>query len=103
MDHLHARALPRLMLDTVHCLLVAHDHVDQVLRTETRHTITSLRNADMTDFERATSALRDATSHLRDMEASLKAADHPFAAKKIRDVRERVLFATGTVSATRMH
>jgi hypothetical protein len=49
----------------------------------------------MTDFDRATSALRDATSHLRDVEASLNAADHPFAAKRIRDVRERVLFVTG--------
>jgi hypothetical protein len=95
MDHLHARTLPRLMLDTVHCLLVAHDHVDQALRTQTRHTITSLWNADMTDFDRATSALRDATSHLRDVEASLNAADHPFAAKRIRDVRERVVFVTG--------
>jgi hypothetical protein len=103
MDHLHARTLPRLLLDTVHCLLVAHDHVDHGLRSQTRETITSLRNADMTDFDRATSALRDATSHLRNVEASLNATAHPFAAKKIRDVRERVLFVTGAVSATQMH
>jgi hypothetical protein len=56
MDHLHARTLPRLMLDTVHRLLVAHDHVDHALRSQTRHTITSLRNAEITDFDRATSA-----------------------------------------------
>ena len=103
MDHLDTRTLPRVMLDTVHCLLVAHDQVDQALRSQTRHTITSLRNADMTDFDRATSALRDATSHLRDVEASLNAADHPFAAKKIRHVRERVLYVTSAVGSPLRH
>ena len=103
MEHLPARTLPRLMLDTVHCLVVAHDHVDDVLRSETRNTITSLRATDMTNIERATSALRGTASHLRDVEANLKARNRSLTARKIREVRERVLFMTSSYDAEGVH
>jgi hypothetical protein len=38
-----------------------HDQMDLALRSQTRHTITWLSNADVIDFDRATSALKDAT------------------------------------------
>jgi hypothetical protein len=57
----------------------------------------------LTDFDRATSALRDATSHLRDVEASLNAADHSFTAKKVGDVRQQALFVTGSIGSPVRH
>jgi hypothetical protein len=94
MNSLQTRTLPRLMLDTVHCLLVAHDYIDHALQSKTRNTVVSLSNTDMTDIERAASTLRNATLHLWEVEASLKARNRSLTARKIRNVREQVLFAT---------
>jgi hypothetical protein len=90
MHSLRARTLPRLMVDAIHCLWVAHDHLDDDLRGRTRHTITSLRNADTTDPDRAGSVLLDATAHFKAVEKSLEAAERPYTADKVRRVRERV-------------
>jgi len=90
MHELQTRTLPRLMIDPIHCLWLAHDHLCDDLRGTTRHTITALRAADMTDTERAGSVLLDAAPHLVAVEESLEAADRPFTAQKIRDVRRRV-------------
>jgi hypothetical protein len=90
MHDLQTRVLPRLMIDTIHCLWLAHDHLESDLRGATRHAITALRNTDMTDTERAGSALLNAATYLAAVEKSLAAADRPYTAKKLRDVRRRV-------------
>jgi hypothetical protein len=94
MHDLQTRTLPRLMVDTIHCLWLAHDQLHHDLRGATRHTITGLRNTDMTDPEQAGSALRDAAPHLVAVEESLEAANRPHTAKRVRDVRRRVHFLT---------
>ena len=97
MDHLLTRILPRLVLDTVQCLLVAHDYVDEGLRSETRDAIKCLRKADMTDIEKAASVLRGVAPHLHNVEASLHDANRSLTARKIGDVRRRVLTMTAPV------
>ena len=92
MHSLQARTLPRLMVDAIHCLWLAHDHLHDDLRGTTQHTIASLRNADTTDPERAGLVLLEATAHLAAVEDNLEAADRPFTAQKIRDVRRRVQY-----------
>ena len=94
MDHILTRILPRLVLDTVQCLLVAHDYVDEGLRSETRDAIKCLRKADMTDLEKAASVLRGVAPHLHDVETSLHDAHRSLTARKIGDVRRRVLTLT---------
>jgi hypothetical protein len=90
MDHLHARILPRLLQDTIHCLWLAHDQVDQGLKSETRRAIMSLRKADVTDTAMAMSILRDLSPHLVRVERTLEDLERPFTAKKVRGVRDRV-------------
>ncbi len=90
MHDLQARTLPRLIVDAIHCLWLAHDQLANELRGPTRRTITALRNTDITDAERAGSALRSATPHLVAVERSLEALDRPYTAKKVRAVRQRV-------------
>ncbi|HEX2725823.1 MAG TPA: hypothetical protein VHN20_08400 [Beijerinckiaceae bacterium] len=94
MDRLPLRNLSRLVLDAVQCLLVAHDYVDEELRSETRDAIDCLRNADMADVEAAATVLRHVAPHLHDVEASLNGANRSLTARKIRDVRQRVLDVT---------
>jgi hypothetical protein len=98
MDLSLLRTLPRLALDAVQCLLAAHDYVDQDLRSETQDAITCLRSADMTDVVAAASVLRAVTPHLLDVETRLDLANRSHTARKIRDVRRRVLAATAAVA-----
>jgi len=90
MDQFQARALPRLMLDTVNCLQIAYADLDHDLRTETRHNVASLLQADVTDVETAIKALRTVAQQLREVEASLDAVGRPFAMRKVRSLRQRV-------------
>jgi hypothetical protein len=89
MNNLHSRTLPRLVLDTVHCLHVAYDDIDHERRTRTRDAINSLHSADVTDIESAISMLRNVAHHLREIETILQ-NDRPFTAGKVRGVRHRV-------------
>ena len=98
MDLSLLRTLPRLALDAVQCLLVAHDYVDEDLRSETRDAITCLRGTDMTDVAAAASVLRAVTPHLLDVETRLDLANRSHTARKIRDVRRRMLAATAAVA-----
>ena len=90
MDHLQSRILPRLVLDTISSLWLAHDCVDDHLKSRTRRAITVLHNADMTDADRATFILLDLAHHLRQIESKLNAMDRRFTASKIRGVLHRV-------------
>lgn len=94
MHSLQTFTLPRLLLDTISCLWVAHDHVDPDLKRETRHTIMSLRQVDVTDTGTAASMLRDLTPHLMKIESKLHALNRPFTAKKVRGVVNRVKHVT---------
>jgi hypothetical protein len=65
MDDLQSRLLPRLVLDTVSCLWVAHDHVQEDLKNETRSAIAWLRNTDLTNSDRAAGVMCAVADHLR--------------------------------------
>jgi hypothetical protein len=90
MTELQARLLPRLVLDTVNCLQLAYDDIDQEYKTRARHAIVALHRADVTDIEAAISMLRKVAHHLRGIERSLEAAHRPFTARKVSRIRERV-------------
>jgi hypothetical protein len=90
MDSLQSRLLPRLVLDTISCLWLAHDSVHRDLKMKTRQAITSLSNADMTDKERAAFMLLDLANHLRQIESKLTAMDRPFTARRVRGVLTRL-------------
>ena len=94
MENLQSRLLPRLVLDTVSCLWVAHDHVQEDLKNETRSAIASLRNADLTNSDRAAGVMCAVADHLQMVETNLHALDRPFTAKRVRDVLNRVQHLT---------
>ena len=94
MESLQTRILPRLVLDAISCLWIAHDHVDHDLKAETRRTILTLRKADVTDPARATSVLHDVSRHLRRIERNLEDLERPFTARKIRAVLDRMQHLT---------
>ena len=94
MDHLHARILPRLVQDAIHCLWLAHDQVDQSLKGETRRAIMSLRKADVADTALTMSVLRAVSPHLVRVERTLQDLERPFTAQKVRGVRDRVQHLT---------
>jgi hypothetical protein len=94
MHDLQTRTLPRLMVDAIHCLWLAHDQLHDDLRAATRHTIIGLRNTDMTDTDQAGSVLRDTAPHLIAVERSLEVLNRPHAAKRVRKIRRRVHFLT---------
>jgi hypothetical protein len=103
MDSLQSRILPRLVLDTINCLWIAHDCVNRDLKSQTRQAIRSLHNADMTDPERAAFMLLDLAHHLRQIECKLNALDRPFAAKRIRGVLDRVQYLIPNERLTSLH
>ena len=90
MDSLQSRILPRLVLDTINCLWLAHESVHHDLKSQTRQAITSLQQADVTDADRAAFMLLDLADHLRGIESKLESVDRPFTAKKVRGVLDRV-------------
>jgi hypothetical protein len=103
MESLQSRILPRLVLDTINCLWLAHDSVHNDLKSRTRQAITSLHNADMTDTDRAAFMLLDLAHHLRQIEAKLEAMDRPFTAKKIRSVLHRVQYLAAYQMSPSLH
>jgi hypothetical protein len=94
MHDLQTRTLPRLMMDTVHCLWVAHDHLPGDLRNEARLMIIALRKTDTTDIIQVASTLRDTADHLARVESELEAMNRPLTAKKVQGVRDRVQHLT---------
>jgi hypothetical protein len=90
MHHIQSRILPRLVLDTISSLWLAHDCVDDDLKSATRQAIAVLHNADMTDTDRAAFMLLELAHHLRQIESKLNAMDRRFTASKIRGVLDRV-------------
>ena len=90
MDSLRSRMLPRLVLDTINCLWLAHDCVPHTLKTDARKAITTLQNADVTDTDRAAFMLLELAEHLRQIESKLESMDRPFTAKKVRGVLRQV-------------
>jgi hypothetical protein len=95
MDHLNTRILPRLVLDAIHCLWLAHDHVDHGLKNETRRTIMSLRKADVSDPARAMALLLEVQPYLTRVERTLQAMERPYTAGKVRRVVDRVHHLAG--------
>jgi hypothetical protein len=89
-----ARILPRLILDTISSLWVAHDSLHDEWRSQTKQAITALHRADLTDTEEAAFFLLDLAHHLRQIESRLEAVDRPFAARKLRRVLDRVAHLT---------
>ena len=94
MNDLQTRTLPRLVMDAVHCLWVAHDHLPGGLRNEARLMIMALRNTDTTDLMQVASTLRDTADHLARVEGELEAMNRPWTAKKVHGVRDRVQHVT---------
>ena len=90
MMELQARILPRLVLDAVSCLWLAHDEVQDELKHRTLNAITWLSQSDLTNTDCAVGLLRDAAIHLRTLESDLRARDRPLLASRIRTVVERV-------------
>ena len=90
MYDLQARVLPHLVLDTIHCLWMAHDQLNWRLKGEARDAIMSLRSADSTDRNRTVASLRFIRRHLVEIEAYLEARDRPFTARKVRRVLDRL-------------
>ena len=89
-DHLQSRILPRLVQDTIHCLWLAHDHVDHDLKSATRRMIMSLRKADVSDARTALFMFQELSPHLLRVEGTLEAMERPCTAKSVRRVRDRV-------------
>jgi hypothetical protein len=92
MDPFQSRLVPRLVLDTISSLWLAHDSLQEQGKDETRQAITALRNADLTDTEAAALFLLDLAHHLREIESRLEAADRPYVARKLRRVLDRVSY-----------
>ncbi|HEY7384378.1 MAG TPA: hypothetical protein VH743_11975 [Beijerinckiaceae bacterium] len=90
MDQLQSRTLPRLVQDAIHCLWLAHDHVDPDLKSEARRMIMSLRKADAADAATAACVLRELAPHLLRLEQRLDAMERPCTARSVRRVRDRV-------------
>jgi hypothetical protein len=89
-DPLQSRILPRLVLDTISSLWIAHDSLHDEWRSQTKQAITVLHKADLTDMDEAAFFLLDLAHHLRQIESRLEALDRPFAARKLRGVLDRV-------------
>jgi hypothetical protein len=89
-DSLHSRILPMLVLDTINCLWVAHDSVQQNGQRQARQAIAFLQQADVTDANKAGFMLLELAHHLREIESRLESLDRPFVAKKVRGVLDRV-------------
>ena len=84
------RLLPRLMLDTATCVQLAYSDLDDKLKVETRNSIASLLQTDVTDLETAVTILKTVAQQMRQVEEQLGAARRPFAMRKVRSVRQRV-------------
>ena len=100
MDQFQSRILPRLVQDAIHCLWLAHDHVDHDLKGKIRRVIVVLRKADVADVPVAVSMFRELLPHLRRVERMLDAMERPCTAKTVRRVRDRVEHLTAPVNAT---
>jgi hypothetical protein len=101
--HLQDRLLPRLVLDTIHCLSIAHEELRADVNDQTHQVIRALRRLDTTDPKTVILTLRDVGGHLRELEDSLRGRDRPYSARKVRgflDRLERVIggAAAGTVA-----
>ena len=88
------RLLPRLMLDTANCVQLAYSDLDEKLKIETRNSIASLLQTDVTDLESAVTNLKTVAQQMRQVEEQLAAAGRPFAMRKVRSVRQQVENAT---------
>jgi hypothetical protein len=88
------RLLPRLMLDTANCVQLAYSDLDDKLKVETRNSIATLLQTDVTDLETAVTILKTVAQQMRQVEEQLAAARRPFAMRKVRSVRQRVESAT---------
>ena len=87
---MQSRTLPRLVQDAIHCLWLAHDHVDPALKSEARVMIMSLRKADAADAATVRCILRELAAHLLRVEERLDAMERPCTARSVRRVRDRV-------------
>jgi hypothetical protein len=96
MDPLQSRILPRLVLDTISSLWVAHDSLHDEWKSQAKKTITALHKADLTDADEAALFLLGLADHLRKIESRLKALDRPFAARKVSHVLSRVAHLTAS-------
>jgi hypothetical protein len=76
--------------DAIHCLWLAHDHVDPALKSEARVLIMSLRKADAADPATVRCILRELAAHLLRVEERLDAMERPCTARTVRRVRDRV-------------
>jgi hypothetical protein len=103
MDSLQSRILPRLVLDTINCLWLAHDSVHLNVQRQARQAIRFLQEADVTDPDRAVFVLLELEHHLREIEGRLEGLDRPFMSKKIRDVRNRAHHFTAFQKFQSMH
>jgi hypothetical protein len=90
MDALQSGILPRLVLDTINCLWIAHDSAHHNVQRQTRQAIAFLEKADVTDADRTAFMLLEIEHHLREIESRLETLDRPFIVKKIRGIRHRV-------------
>ena len=90
MHHLHSRILPRLVLDTISTLWLAHDSVAGDLQRQSREAIACLQHADTSDADRAAFMLLDLADHLRQIASKLEYVDRPLTAKRVRGVLDRV-------------
>jgi hypothetical protein len=88
------RLLPRLMLDTANCVQLAYSDLDDKLKIETRNSIASLLQTDVTDLESAVTSLKTLAQQMRQVEEQLGTAGRPFAMHKVRSVRQRLEHAT---------
>jgi len=103
MDHLQSRLIPRLVLDAISCLWVAHDHVHDDLKSETRSAIASLRKADLTNSDRSAGVMWTVADHLRVVEKDLHIRNRPFAARRVREVLDRVQYLTEVRGSALVH
>jgi hypothetical protein len=82
MDPLQSGILPRLVLDTISSLWVAHDSLHDQRKNQTKEAITAIHRADLTDADEAAFFLLELAHHLRKIDSSLKALDRPFRGQK---------------------
>jgi hypothetical protein len=82
------------MLDTANCVQLAFSDLDEKLKIETRNSIASLLQTDVTDLESAVTILKTLAQQMRQVEEQLDTAGRPFAMLKVRSVRQRLQHAT---------
>jgi hypothetical protein len=99
-DHLQSRILPRLVQDTIHCLWLAHDHVDHAHKSRIRRVILALRQAEVRDPVVALSTFRDLSPHLLRVARMLEDMDRPCTARTVRRVRDRLEHLTSQADAS---